>query len=146
VKNSKEYEQAKKKITTIVENSIKDLRNRKFKTEDMIFSVKLLIDPREKLASKVLPQAYQCAKQLIDSGTNVKEGDTVNFIKVKPFTYQGREFTVKPADQVKNPTEINVEDYVRNLTTALNQTFKPMGIDFKTETEQKITNWLSGEN
>jgi DNA polymerase elongation subunit (family B) len=145
VKNSKEYEQAKKKITTIVENSIKDLRNRKFKTEDMLFSVKLLIDPREKLASKVLPQAYQCAKQLIDSGTNVKQGDTVNFIKVKPFTYQGREFTVKPADQIKNTAEINVEDYVRNLTTALNQTFKPMGIDFKTETEQKITNWFSGE-
>ncbi len=145
VNNNKEYEQAKKKITAIVEDSIKDLRNRKFKTEDMIFSVKLLIDPREKLASKMLPQPYQCAKQLIDSGTNVKEGDIVNFIKVKPFTYQDREFTVKPADQVKNTTEINVEDYIRNLTTALNQTFKPMGIDFKSETEQKITNWLSDE-
>jgi DNA polymerase elongation subunit (family B) len=153
VNNSKEYEQAKKKITTIVENSIRDLRNRKFKTEDMIFQVKLLIDPKEKLATKMLPQPYQCAKQLIDSGKNVKEGDVVNFIKVKPFTYQGKEFTVKPANQVKNTTEINVEDYIRNLTTALNQTFKPMGIDFKDETksetkkatEQKITAWLSGE-
>jgi DNA polymerase I len=143
VNNSKEYEQAKKKITIIVENSIKDLRNREFKTKDMIFSVKLLIDPREKLASKVLPQPYQCAKQLIDSGVNVKEGDTVDFIKVRPFTYQGREFTVKPADHIKNTAEINVEDYVRNLTTALNQTFKPMGIDFKSETEQKITDWLA---
>jgi hypothetical protein len=112
----------------------------------MIFQVKLLINPREKLASKMLPQAYQCAKQLIDSGTNVKEGDVVNFIKVKPFTYGDKEFTVKPADQVKNTAEINVEDYVRNLTTALNQTFKPMGIDFKSETEQKITNWLSGKS
>jgi DNA polymerase elongation subunit (family B) len=146
VKNNKEYEQAKKKITAIVENSIKDLRNRKFKTEDMIFQVKLLINPREKLASKTLPQAYQCAKQLIDSGTNVKEGDIVNFIKVKPFTYGDKELTVKPADQVNNAAEINVEDYVRNLTTALNQTFKPMGIDFKSETEQKITNWLGGKS
>jgi DNA polymerase elongation subunit (family B) len=147
VNNSKEYEQAKARITAIVENSIKDLRNRKFKTEDMIFTVKLLIDPKEKLASKVLPQAYQCAKQMLDLGTDVREGDTVNFIKVKPFTYQNREFTVKPADQVKNTTEINVEDYVRNLTTALNQTFKPMGIDFKSDrTEQKITDWLAGKN
>jgi DNA polymerase elongation subunit (family B) len=86
---------------------------------------------------------------MIDSGKNVKEGDVVNFIKVKPFTYQGREFTVKPADQVKNAADINVEDYIRNLTTALNQTLKPMGIDFtgetKSATEQKITDWLSGE-
>jgi DNA polymerase elongation subunit (family B) len=143
VKNIGEYEQAKTKITTIVENAITDLRNRKFKTEDMIFSVKLLHDPREKLASKVLPQAYQCAKQLLNSGIGVKQGDTVNFIKVKPFTYQGKEFTVKPAKRVRNATEINVEDYVRNLTTALNQTFKPMGIDFKSETEPKITDWLT---
>jgi hypothetical protein len=70
----------------------------------------------------------------------------VNFIKVKPFTYQGREFTVKPAERVQNAAEINVEDYVRNLTTALNQTLKPMGIDFKSETEQKITDWLTGKS
>ena len=50
---------------------------------------------------------------------------------------------MKPANQVKNTAEINVEDYVRNLTTALNQTLKPMGIDFKSETEQKITDWLA---
>jgi len=143
VKNAEEYEQVKTKITTIVENAIKDLRDRKFQLTDMIFSVKLYHDPREKLASKVLPQPYQCAKQLIDQGKNIKERDTVSFIKVKPFTYRGREFTVKPADQVNSPLEINVEDYVRNLTTALNQTFQPMGITFKTQTEPKITDWLA---
>jgi DNA polymerase elongation subunit (family B) len=142
VKNAQEYEQAKVKITTIVENSIKDLRNRKFALPDTIFSVKLYHDPREKLASKVLPQPYQCAKQLIDQGKNIRERDTVNFIKVKPFTYKGREFTVKPADQVKSLSEVNVEDYIRNLTTALNQTFQPMGISFRTETEPRITDYL----
>lgn len=143
VKNAEDYEQAKAKITATVENSIKDLRGRKFQLSDMIFSVELYHDPREKLASKVLPQPYQCAKQLIDQGKQVKERDTVNFIKVKPFTYQGREFTVKPADQVKSQLEVNIEDYVRNLTTALNQTFQPMGISFKTETEPKITDYLT---
>jgi len=143
VPNSEEYEQAKAKITTIVENSIKDLRDRRFQLADMIFSVKLYHDPREKLASKVLPQPYQCAKQLIDQGKQVKERDTVSFIKVKPFTHRGKEFTVKPADQVNSPLEINVEDYVRNLTTALNQTFQPMGITFKTQSEPKITDWLT---
>ncbi|MDH5634631.1 MAG: hypothetical protein OEY30_02265, partial [Candidatus Bathyarchaeota archaeon] len=138
-----EYEQAKAKIATIVENAIKDLRDRKFELKNMILSVKLYHDPKEKLGSKVLPQPYQCAKQLIDSGKQVKAGDTVNFIKVKPFAYQGREFTVKPADRVNSVSEVNVEDYRRNLTTALNQTLKPMGISFKTETEAKITDWLA---
>jgi hypothetical protein len=52
---------------------------------------------------------------------------------------------VKPADRVQNISEINVEDYVRNLTTALDQTFNPMGIEFETEAkaEAKITDWLS---
>ena len=142
VNNADEYEQAKTKIATIVENAIKNLKDRKFELKNMIFSVKLYHDPKEKLASRVLPQPYQCAKQLIDSGKQVKTGDTVNFIKVKPFAYQGREFTVKPADQVNSASEVNVEDYTRNLTTALNQTFKPMAITFKTETETKITDWL----
>ena len=143
VNNAKEYEQAKTKIITVVENAIKNLQDRKFELKNMIFSVKLYHDPKEKIASRVLPQPYQCAKQLIDSGKQVKAGDTVNFIKVKPFAYKGREFTVKPADQVRNIPDVNVEDYTRNLTTALNQTFKPMAITFKTETERKITDWLA---
>jgi len=144
VKSAEEYEQAKTKITAIVENAVKDLQDRKFELQNMIFQVKLYHSPNEKLASKILPQPYQCAKQLIDSGKQLKERDTVSFIKVKPFTYRGREFTVKPADRVNNIQEVNVEDYIRNLTTALNQTFKPMGISFKTETkaEARITDWL----
>ena len=145
VKNAEEFEKAKAKITTIVQNAIRNLRDRKVELKDMVFSVNLFHDPREKMESKVLPQAYQCAVQLIDSGKEVKQRDTVRYIKVKPFNYRGREFTVKPEDEVRNVSEINVEDYVRNLTTALNQTFNPMGIKFETEAkaEAKITDWLS---
>jgi DNA polymerase I len=145
VKNAEEYEKAKARIITIVQGAIQNLRERKVELEDLIFSVQLYHDPKEKLKSKVLPQAYQCAAQLIDSGKEVKQRDTVSFIKVKPFSYRGREFTVKPADRVQNISEINVEDYVRNLTTALDQTFNPMGIEFETEAkaEAKITDWLS---
>jgi len=145
VKNAEEYEQAKVKIAAIVQNAIKDLRDRKIELKDLIFSVNLYHEPKEKLAAKVLPQPYQCAAQLIDSGKEVKQRDTVSFIKVKPFNYRGREFTVKPSDRVQSISEINVEDYVRNLTTALDQTFKPIGIRFETEAEAeaKITKWLS---
>jgi len=147
VKNADEYEQAKVKIAAVVENAIKDLRDRNVELKDLVFSVNLYHDPKEKLASKVLPQPYQCAAQLIDSGIELKQRDTVSFIKVKPFTYREREFTVKPSDRVNNISEINVEDYVRNLTTALNQTLGPMGIRFETEAEVegKITDWLGGK-
>jgi len=143
VKNAEDYEHAKVKIAAIVQSAIKDLRDRKIELKDLIFSVNLYHDPKEKLASKVLPQPYQCAAQLIDSGEEVKQRDTVSFIKVKPFTYRGRQFTVKPADKVQSVSEINVSDYIRNLTTALNQTFKPMGISFEIETETKIIDWLN---
>jgi DNA polymerase elongation subunit (family B) len=144
VKNHEEFEKAKAKIIAIVRSAIQNLRDREVELKDLIFSVELYHDPKEKMQSKVLPQAYQCAVQLIDSGKEVKQKDTVAFIKVKPFSYRGREFTVKPADKVQKIAEINVEDYVRNLTTALNQTFNPMSIKFETEAkaEMKITDWL----
>jgi len=142
IKNANEFESAKAKITANVQNAIKELQDRKIELKDLIYSVSLYHDPQEKLESKVLPQPYQCAAQLIDTGKEVKQRDTVSFIKVKPFTYRGKQFSVKPADRVTNVIEINVEDYIRNLTTALNQTFKPMGITFETKEETKITKWL----
>ena len=63
---------------------------------------------------------------------------------VKPFNYQGRKFTVKPTDQIKRLTEINVLDYIRNLRTALNQTFEPMGISIGSfeKTNGTLSNFL----
>jgi len=61
-------------------------------------------------------------------GKSVKRGDEMRFIKVKPFTYQERRFTVKPTEHVKKLSEINLLDYIKNLRTALDQTFKPMKI------------------
>jgi len=127
VKNAEEYEQAKAKILAIVQGAVQDLKERKIELKDLVYSVNLYHDPREKLQSKVLPQPYQCAAQLIDLGKDIKPRDAVSFIKVKPFTYKGRQFTVKPTEAVQNISEINVNDYIRNLTTALNQTFQTYG-------------------
>jgi hypothetical protein len=60
-------------------------------------------------------------------------------VKVKPFQYRGKNFTVKPTEQVRDFHEVNVDDYVRNLRTALNQTFKPMNIEFREDVERKVT-------
>ena len=143
VKNERDYEAAKKKIVTIVQDAIKNLRQRKVKLEDLEFSVRLYFDPNEKLESKeTLPQPYQCAVQLIDSGIEVKKRDSVSFVKVKLFNYRGKHFTVKPTDYVKNVSEINIEDYIRNLRTALDQTFRPMNIRFEKKADMKISEWF----
>jgi DNA polymerase elongation subunit (family B) len=143
VKNQEEFAQAKKVIKDIVKKAIDDLKRRQVKLEDLTYSVRLYFDPNEKTADmKIAAQQYQCALQLIEAGKKLKRWDTVSFVKVKPFAYKNRTFTVKPAEFVKSPLEINVDDYVRNLLTALNQTFEPMGIKLETEKETTISEWL----
>jgi len=107
--------------------------------------VKLYYDPKERLETgvKLTPQPYQCAIQLLDTGEKVDRGDTVDFIKVTPFTYKGKIFTVKPAKYVESVKTLNVEDYVRNMSTALEQTFSPMGIKLEQKTETKISDWFT---
>jgi DNA polymerase elongation subunit (family B) len=143
VKNQEEYEHAKRAIREIAKRAIRDLKSRKVRLEDLVYTVKLYFDPNEKIANmKTAAQQYQCALQLIDAGKRLNRWDTVSFIKVKPFKYKDKIFTVKPAEFVKSLVEVNVEDYVRNLLTALNQTFQPMGIKLETEKETEISRWL----
>jgi len=143
VNNQEGYIQAKEKIKEIVWKAIDDLRNRKVELKDLTYSVKLYFDPNEKTAEmKTSPQPYQCALQIIKSGKALKQGETVSFIKVKPFKYGERIFTVKPSESVTSLADINVNDYIRNLLTALNQTFEPMGIKLETKVETEISKWL----
>ena len=100
--------------------------------EDLAYQVKLHFDlPEKSMKNEALHQPYQCAVQLLNSGRKVNRGSTVSFVKVKPFFYGGKKFTVKPIDLVKDTQEINVEDYVKNLRTALSQIFKPMNLSFE---------------
>lgn len=145
VKNQEEYEDAKKAMRGIAKKAMRDLKSRRVRLEDLVYTVKLYFDPNEKIANmKTAAQQYQCALQLIDAGKRLSRWDTVSFVKVKPFKYKDKIFTVKPAEFVKSLIEINVEDYVRNLLTALNQTFQPMGIKLEMERETEISRWLSG--
>jgi len=128
VRKKSEFNKAKVRIKAIVRKALDDLLLGNIPMKDLEYAVVIHDDPKEKLKGKFLHQPYQCAIQLIDSGKNVKRRDTMRFVKVKPFKYQGRKFTVKPTENVKNYHEINLIDYFKNLRTALNQTFKPMKI------------------
>jgi DNA polymerase I len=144
VKNEEEYSCAKEKMRQIVRNAVAELKKRQVKLADLVYSVRLYFDPNEKVENaKTYAQPYQCALQLIDMGKKLNRGDTVSFIKVKPFKYKEKTFTVKPQELVSNLTDINVGDYVRNLLTALNQTFEPMGIRIEEEKKTDISKWLT---
>jgi DNA polymerase I len=143
VKNSEEYAQARNRIKEIVKKDVANLKRRVISLEDLTYSVRLNSDPNEKVTGKrSLHQPYQSALQLIEMGKMVKRGDVVSFVKVRPFNHKGRIFTVKPVAAVASLTEINVEDYVRNLLTALNQVFEPMGIKLDVEKDAEMSRWI----
>ena len=137
VKNWAEFEEAKKKIRRIVDEAIEDLKSGRFSLEDLAYQVKLHEFPDVKSAAdELMSQPYQCAVQLSDKGVKVTHGSLVSFVKVKPFMYGGKRYTVKPLILAK-AHEINTEDYIRNLRSALNQIFKPMNISLNGE--QRVT-------
>jgi DNA polymerase elongation subunit (family B) len=141
VRSMDQYASAEDEIIVVVNEAIRKLREREVNLEDLVYSVQLFYDPNERLATKsIMPQPYQCALQLMDAGEKLSRRDTVNFVKVKPFNYKRKTFTVKPVSHVRSLTEINVEDYIRNLTTALEQMFEPMEI--KLVKEVKLTDWF----
>jgi DNA polymerase elongation subunit (family B) len=143
VRDNEQYVQAKEKIKEVVQKGIAELKRREVQLSDLAYSVQLYFDPNEKIeAMKTAHQPYQCALQLIDAGKKLKRGDVVSFIKVKPFRYKGKTFTVKPLEAVASLNEINPEDYARNLLTALNQVFEPMNIKLEKKHEIGIYRWI----
>ncbi len=142
VQNAQEYDLAKERIMAVVQKAIRNLKRGKARLEDLVYSVRLYHDPIEKLRQRNLPQPYQCVAQLTAAGKVVKRRDIVTFVKVRPFDFKGRRFTVKPVEHVRSVSEVNIGDYIRNLTTALNQTFEPMNIKFEAKSEKKISDWF----
>ena len=126
-----DFEQAKRQVSEVVREAIRELRDGRIPLSDLEYRVELREDPQEKSRAKMLPQPYQAAWLLLKEGKKTSKGETVGFIKVHPFRFQGRQFTVKPTSQT-NPREINVDEYVRNLISSLSQTFEPMGINLDT--------------
>ena len=127
-----EFEQAKTQVQTVVNQAMQDLRRGRVPLNDLEYKVEIRDDPVEKSTARTIPQPYQAAALLIERGVRVNPGAEVGFVKVHPFKHKGRNFTVKPIKQA-TANELNVEDYIRNLTSSLQQTFEPMGITLKTD-------------
>lgn len=139
VNTRSDLEGAKTRVQRIVSDAIRMLQTGKVPLTDLEYQVELHEDPLEKLEDAVRHQPYQCAIQLIDAGHPVYKRDLVRFVKVTPFRYRDRTFTVKPTEYVTSICDVNVSDYVRNLRSALNQTFKPLDLHFTEEAATTIS-------
>jgi DNA polymerase elongation subunit (family B) len=126
-----EFETAKQRLPEIVNEAVQRLRSRSISLADLEYCVELREEPQEKFASKRLAQPYQAAWLLMKLGKTPTQGESIGFVKVLPFRFQGRQFTVKPTSQA-NPKEIDVDDYAVSLYASLSQVFEPMNIKLKT--------------
>jgi DNA polymerase elongation subunit (family B) len=143
VRNWSEFEAAKENIREVVKHAVTNLQSGKVPLEDLVYTVKVHFGLSEKPSGEdVYHQPYQCAVQLADRQKEIRPGETVSFVKVKPFNYRGKTFSVKPVGLVKDFREVNVDDYVRNLRTALNQTFKPMNLSFNEEPKTTLADFI----
>ncbi len=132
------FEKAKQEAQTVVSDALQRLRHGRIPIEDLQFKVELREDPQAKFRAKALPQPYQAARLVSETGKKLNHGDTVGFVKVHPFKHKGRLFTVKPTIQA-SISDINYEDYVNSLIASLSQTFEPMGINLTRRTETKLS-------
>lgn len=135
-----EFQEARRQVSDVVRQAVRDLRQGNVDLSDLEYRVELREDPQEKSRSKTLPQPYQAAWLLLKKGRKPTRGEVVGFVKVRPFRFQGRQFTVKPTSQT-SLGEINVSDYLRNLISSLSQTFEPMGIKIDT-TEASLSEFI----
>ncbi len=134
------FEEAKGKVQVIVKDFLDRLKHGQVPLEDLEYRVELREDPLAKSRARTLPQPYQAALLLREKGERISRRGSVGFVKVHPFKHKGRTFTVKPLSQT-SISEVNVEDYVRNLMTSLSQTFEPMGVKLKPQLETRLSDF-----
>ncbi|MFX1563014.1 MAG: DNA polymerase domain-containing protein, partial [Promethearchaeota archaeon] len=116
------------KVLEILNKRIRDLRKGTFSIKDMEYRV-IAWKAMEGRERRSLAQPYQAIQQLSDRGISVKQRKEVTFVKVKPFRYAKRTFTVKPT-QFATKDEIDIPDYLRKLELAFQQVLEPLGIKF----------------
>ncbi len=145
IDNPKKLAQVGPKIIEILKQQISKLRRREFTVEDLEYRVKLWRADKERRKGAGLPQPYQALEQLKDKGIKVKKRDEIGFVKVKPFRYGARTFSVKPT-RMATRNEIDVPDYIRKLDMAFEQVLGPMQIEFPRKQSRGLDIFLSDKS
>jgi DNA polymerase I len=121
VNDMDEYEKAKSDILRICSDSYKNLRDKKFVVEDLIYNVRLSRNVDQYTTNA---QHVKVAKMLQEQGQLVRGGDDVEFLKaineegVMPLIGADLEL-------------VDVDTYIKELGTALSQILDAMDLDFE---------------
>jgi DNA polymerase elongation subunit (family B) len=142
VNNAEKLAQTVPQIIEILQHQIARLRRREFSVEELEYRVKVWKADKERGKGAALAQPYQALQQLADAGVKVKKREEVGFVKVAPFRYGTRTFTVKPT-RMATQKEIDIPDYIRKLEMAFEQVLLPMEIEFPSQQSRALDSYLS---
>lgn len=121
VESEKDFEVAREKIREIVSNTVRRLRARDFKLEELAISVMMSKSPDE--YEKTTPQHVKAAKMLQKEGIKVSEGEIITFVKTT--TKPG----VKPVE-LCTVEEVDVKKYIELLRSTFEQVLDALDMDF----------------
>jgi DNA polymerase elongation subunit (family B) len=142
VDSPKKLEDANPQIVETLQHEITRIRRRKFTVKEMEYCVKVWKADKDRDKSAAMAQPYQALQQLIDKGIKVRKRDEIGFVKVHPFRYGSRTFTVKPT-QMATIQEIDIPDYIRKLEMAFEQVLIPLAIGFPSQQSRGLDSYLS---
>src|SRR6266581_3657152 len=123
-----DFDDARNKIKTLVQDSYSKLRNRKYSLNDLAFN--MMIGKSVAGYTKTMPQHVKAAQQLTDKGNEIKAGDLVSFVKVTGSS------GVKPV-QLASIHEIDVEKYTEYIRSTFEQVLDAVGLDYEELTGAK---------
>ena len=133
-----DFDDARIKIKSLVQDSYSKLRNRKYSLDDLAFN--MMIGKSVGGYTKTTPQHVKAAQQLKDKGDEIKAGDLVSFVKVN--TSSG----VKPV-QLANMYEIDIDKYTEYIRSTFEQVLDAVGLDYEELTgAKKLESFFPGSN
>jgi DNA polymerase, archaea type len=133
-----DFDDARSKIKSLVQDSYSKLRNRKYSLDDLAFN--MMIGKSVGGYTKTTPQHVKAAQQLKDKGDEIKAGDLVSFVKVS--TGAG----VKPV-QLASLNEIDVEKYTEYIRATFEQVLDAVGLDYEELTgAKKLESFFPGSS
>src|SRR2546421_1964108 len=119
VQSPEDFEEARKKIRTLVMNLYSKLHNHEYSLEELAFN--MMMGKAVSAYTKTTPQHIKAAKQLREKGIEVRAGDLVSFVKTKGG--------VKPV-QLANKDEIDIPKYEEYIQSTFEQVLDALELDF----------------
>jgi DNA polymerase I len=144
IRTPKNLVEATPEIVEILQREIARIRRRSFTVEELEYRVKVWKADKDRGKNTALAQPYQALQQLTDKGIQVKKRAEIGFVKVNPFRYGSRTFTVKPT-QMATKEEIDIPDYLRKLEMAFEQVLIPLQIEFPGQQSRHLDAYMSDE-